>query len=67
MKQLLTATVLALALFVPAPAGEIPTSGSPAPAPSGTTQTTPGQIPMVGPGAISEAALSALLSVFGWL
>jgi hypothetical protein len=50
-------------------AGDIPTDGSPSPAPNGSeptvTTTSPGQIPTDGlAGQISDAALSALLSVF---
>ena len=53
-------------------AGEIPTSGTPAPAPSGMTQTTtatsPGGVPTSGSvEEMSDAALSTLLTVLGFL
>jgi hypothetical protein len=67
MKRLLTAIALALALSVSALAGDIPISGSPAPIHNGTTQSTsPGDIPTDGSaGELTDAALSALLMVFG--
>jgi hypothetical protein len=79
MKRFLIATVLAGLLAVPAIAGDISTSGSPAPPPSGATHTTtstslgdiptvPGEIPSLGTAEqISDGALSALLLVFGLL
>ncbi len=72
MKRLLTAIVLALALSASAIAGDIPISGSPSPPPSGTTQTTtttsPGEIPTDGSAEqVSDMALSALLTVLGFL
>jgi hypothetical protein len=72
MKRVLTAIALAFALCVSALAGDIPTSGSPAPPPSGTTQTTtttsPSDIPTSGSAEqVSDTALSALLTVLGFL
>lgn len=79
MKRLLAATVLALALSTSGLAGDIPISGIPSPAPSGSTRTTgptssgqipsvPGQIPTVGAAdQVSDAALSAVLTVLTWL
>jgi hypothetical protein len=53
-------------------AGDIPSLGSPSPAPEGSgltaTTTSPGQIPTDGTaGQISDAAMTALLTVFGLL
>jgi hypothetical protein len=72
MKRFAMTLVLASFLSSAAVAGEIPSVGAPAPPPSGGTQTTistePGNIPSDGlAGQISDAALSALLSVFGLL
>ena len=75
MKRFLTILTLGCVLSIPVTAGEIPTSGSPAPAPSGITQTSPGEIqtppgdvPTVGKaGQISSDVLSALLSAFSFL
>jgi hypothetical protein len=69
MKRLITATTLVLALYATVSAGDIPTSGSPAPAPNGFTQTTsPGEVPTVGVAEqITSEATSALLSVLGFL
>jgi hypothetical protein len=61
--------ILTVALSSFAFAGDIPSLGSPSPAPEGSgqtaTTTSPGEIPSDGlAGQISDAALSALLSVF---
>jgi len=72
MKRFVTTVVLTVALSSFAFAGQIPSDGSPAPAPNGSgqtaTTTSPGEIPSDGAAVqISDAALSALLSVFGLL
>jgi hypothetical protein len=72
MKRFLMALALTTLLAISAIAGDVSTSGSPAPPPSGATQTTtptsPGDIPSVGAAEqISDAALSALLTVLGFL
>ena len=72
MKRFVITMALTCALSCSALAGNIPSDGSPAPAPNGSgqtaTTTSPGQIPTDGiAGQISDAALSALLSVFGLL
>ena len=72
MKRFLIAVVLACALSSSALAGDIPTDGSPAPTPNGSsptaTTTAPGEIPTDGSaGQISDAAVSVLLTVFGLL
>lgn len=72
MKRFLMTITLACVLSSSALAGEIPTVNAPAPPPPGTTQTTsttaPGEIPSDGSAEqISDAALSALLSVLGLL
>jgi hypothetical protein len=72
MKRFLTTIALACVLSGSVAAGEIPTSGTPAPAPSGMTQTitptSPGGVPTGGSAEeMSEAALSALLTVLGFL
>ena len=73
MKRFLITIALTCALSSSVLAGEIPSVGAPAPAPSGTTQTSPGEIP---PGdvptvgvaeQVSSDALSALLSVLSFL
>ena len=68
MKRFVTTVVLTVALSSFALAGQIPSLGSPAPAPNGSgqtaTTTSPGNIPSDG---LSDAALSALLAVFGLL
>ncbi len=72
MKRFITTLVLALALSGSVLAGDIPTSGSPAPAPGGPTasaeasETDPGDIQTPGK-ALSSEALSALLSVLSFL
>jgi hypothetical protein len=69
MKRFLMACVIAGLLAVSAFAGDVSTSGSPAPAPSGATETTkkPGDIPSDGKSELSSEALSALLSVLCFL
>ena len=72
MKRFLAAISLALALSASAIAGDIPTSGSPAPTPSGMTQTiaptSSGDMSSDGSAEeISDAALSALLTVLSFL
>jgi hypothetical protein len=74
MKRLITALALALALSGSVFAGDITTSGSPAPAPGGPTASTqasevpaPGDIPSGGRSDVSSEALSALLSVLSFL
>lgn len=68
MKRLLMTVALTLVLSCSALAGDIP-CGNPSPAPEGTTQTTnmtaPGEIPCDFAEQISDAALSALLTVLG--
>jgi len=70
VKRFLTILMLSCILSIPAMAGEIPTSGSPAPASNGTPATTnstdPGDIQTPGK-ALSSEALSALLSVLSFL
>jgi hypothetical protein len=69
MKRFVMTAVLACTLSVPAFAGEMPTGGSPAPPPPvegvTTSATLPGEIPCGFADQISEAALSALLTVLG--
>jgi hypothetical protein len=72
MKRFLMALALTTLLAVSAIAGDVSTSGSPAPPPpNGANQTTtsysPGEVPMVGSVALADASLSALLAVFGLL
>lgn len=72
MKRFLMTMALALVLSSSALAGDIPTDGSASPTPSGTRQTTtstsPGEIPSGGSAEqISDAALSALMTLFGFL
>ena len=71
MKRFLTILMLSCILSVPVVAGEIPTSGSPAPASNGTpvtiNSTDPGDIPTDGKAELSSEALSALLSVLSFL
>jgi hypothetical protein len=68
MKRFLMVGVLVGLLAVSAFAGDSSTSGSPAPAPGGATETTdPGDIPSVGKAELSSEALSALLSVLSFL
>lgn len=72
MKRLLITIALACVLSASALAGEIPTSGVPAPQPSGMTQTSntlsAGDVPSVGHAdQLSNAALSAWLTVLGLL
>ena len=70
MKRFFAAIALACAFSVSALAGDVPTSGAPSPQPSGTTTIStspdPGDVPTSGyPEQISDAALSALLTVLG--
>jgi hypothetical protein len=69
MKRLLAPMALTCVLSVSALAGDIPTLGAPQPAPAQTTTTTsPGDVPTVGTAEqVSDAALSALLTVLGFL
>ena len=72
MKRFVMTVVLTFALSSFAFAGEIPSLGSASPAPGGSeptvTTTSPGQIPSDGTAdQVSDAALSALLSVFSLL
>ena len=72
MKRFLVALVLNGVLAVSVMGGDISTSGSPAPASSGTTQTAtttqPGDMPISGDAEqISSDALSVLLSVLSFL
>jgi hypothetical protein len=72
MKRFVMTMVLTIALSSIAFAGQIPTDGIPAPAPSGLAQTatttSPGQIPTVGVfEQLSSATVSALLTVLGLL
>lgn len=70
MKRFLMAWVMAGLFAVSAFAGDVSTSGSPAPAPTGTpgtTNTAPGDIQSVGKSELSSEALSALLSVLSFL
>ena len=71
MKRFITTLVLALALSGSVLAGDIPTSGSPAPVPSGPTtsadEPAPGDIQTPGKTSLSSDALSALLSVLSFL
>ena len=74
MKRFFGAIALACVFSVPALAGDVPTSGVTSPAPgdvptsgiSATGTTSPGDLPTSGfAERVSEAALSALLSVLG--
>jgi hypothetical protein len=71
MKRFMMTIALTCVLSIPALAGGIPTVGAPdPPPPDGITQTTnttsPGEVPTGGfAEQMSEAALSALLSVLG--
>jgi hypothetical protein len=72
MKRFVMTVILTVALSSFAFAGEIPSDGSPAPTPNGSsptaTTTAPGEIPTDGSaGQISDAAVSVLLTVFGLL
>jgi len=71
VKRFLTILMLSCILSVPVVAGEIPTSGSPAPASNGTPATTNstelGDIPSDGQSELSSEALSALLSALSFL
>ena len=64
MKRFLGAMALACVFSVSALAGDLPTGGLSSPAPTGTT--SPGDLPTGGfADQVSDAALSALLSVLG--
>jgi hypothetical protein len=70
MKRVMATVALSGFLSVSTLAGQIPTDGSPAPTPTGTSQTTnvttSGDIPSVGYlDYIQEAALSAFLPALG--
>lgn len=70
MKHFLLILLMTCVTALPVMAGAIPTDGSPAPPPTGTSQTTnvttSGDIPSVGSlDYVSEAALSALLTALG--
>jgi hypothetical protein len=70
MKRFLTAFALVAVLAVSAIGGDVSTSGSPAPPPSGSTQTSPstGDIPTDGSAdQISGEALSELLALLSFL
>lgn len=72
MKRFITTLALALALSGSVFAGDITTSGSPAPAPGGPSAQTsevpvPGDIPSGGRSELSSDALSVLLSVLSFL
>jgi hypothetical protein len=67
MKRFSVALALMVLVSVSAFAGEIPTMGAPQPPPQqATTTMNPGEIPTSdGPQALSDAALSALLTALG--
>ena len=70
MKRFILALALTLAFSSSVFAGDIPTSG--APAPTGPTASTsdesaPGDVPSVGKSDLSSDALSALLSALSFL
>ena len=70
MKRFLMVGVLVGLVAVSAFAGDSSTSGSPAPAPTGTpgtTSTAPGDMPTSDKAELSSDALSALLSVLSFL
>jgi hypothetical protein len=71
VKRFLMIVALACVLWSSVLAGEVPTVGSPAPAPEGTTptgSTSPGDIPTGGvTEQLSSDALSALLAALGFL
>ena len=74
MKRFLAAIAITWVLSFSALAGDMPISGSPAPAPGGPTESTqasdmpaPGDIPVSGKSELSSEALSALLSVLSFL
>jgi opacity protein-like surface antigen len=67
VKRLLISAALACVLSSPALAGDIPSGGIPSPAPSATTQTSPGEVPSVGSEELSDVTLSALLTVLSLL
>jgi len=68
MKRFLTIAALTCILSISALAGDMPTVGAPAPAPTpiGMTAEVPGDVPTVGstsPGEIPTVGLSALLTI----
>ena len=68
MKRFLVALTLTCILSVSAMAGDIPTIGAqaPAPTPNGMTAEAPGDIPTIGstsPGDMPTVGLSALLAI----
>ena len=67
MRHLTLALVLACVLSGTALAGEIPTTGAPAPQPSGSVATTTGEIPTTGATApqASSTALTIILTLLG--
>lgn len=72
MKRFAMAITLSCVLSASALAGDVPSVGIPAPPPNGATQTTtstsPGDIPISGTAEqVSDVALSALLTVLGFL
>ena len=71
MKRFVTAIALCCILSASALAGDVPSVGAPAPAPSSMTETinttSPGDIPSDGKAELSSDALSALLSVLSFL
>jgi hypothetical protein len=71
MKRFILASALTLAFSCSASAGDIPTSGAPAPSgPTTSTQaseTTPGDVPSDSKSDLSSEALSALLSALSFL
>ena len=72
MKRFIPALALTLAFSCSVFAGDIPTSGAPAPSgPTASTQTgdewAPGDIPTDGKSELSSEALSALLSALSFL
>ncbi len=71
MKRFLISVALACVFSSSALAGDIPSGGIPSPAPSGgpsTTSTSLGEVPTVGLAEqLSSDALSAILSVLGFL
>ena len=70
MKRFLITVALTCFLSLSALAGDVPTVGTPQPPPPGITTgpTSPGDLPSVGSAEqISDAALSALLTVLGFV
>ncbi|HEV7475863.1 MAG TPA: hypothetical protein VGN90_17535 [Pyrinomonadaceae bacterium] len=71
MKRFVLAMTMIGVLCSAVSAGQIPSDGAPAPAPTGTqqirTSTTLGEMPTVGAEQIFDAALAAMLTVVGLL